>query len=125
LIRVLVADDSPLFLAAARDVVAATDGFELAAAADNGEEAVELASTQRFDLALIDVNMPGIGGREAADRIASESPDTVVVLMTATPDAATPPEAIDKRRLSPSTLAEIWAGFATPRPSRAAQAGER
>jgi len=124
-IRVLIADDSPSFLAAARDVVAATDGFELAAAAENGEEAVALARTHRFDLALVDVNMPGIGGREAADRIVADSPETAVVLMTATPDAATPPEAIDKRSLSPATLMEIWDGFATPRPSRAAQGGEQ
>jgi two-component system, NarL family, invasion response regulator UvrY len=124
-IRVLVADDSPSFLAAARDVVAATEGFELAAAAESGEEAVELARTQRFDLALIDVNMPGIGGREAADRIAAESPRTAVLLMTATPDPATPPEAIDKRRLSPATLAAIWDELATPRRSRVAQGAER
>lgn len=124
MIRVLVADDSPSFLAAATDVVAATEGFELAAAAQSGEEAVDLATTHRPDLALIDVNMPGIGGSEAADRIAAASPATAVVLMTATPHSATPPEAIDKRRLSPATLAEIWEDLATS-PPRAAQGGGR
>jgi two-component system, NarL family, invasion response regulator UvrY len=125
MIRVLLADDSPSFLAAAVDVVAATEGFELAAAAQSGEEAVDLATAYGPDLALIDVNMPGIGGREAADRIAAASPDTAVVLMTATPDPATPPDALDKRRLSPATLTEIWEELATPRPSRAARGGER
>ena len=125
MIRVLVADDSPEFLAAATEVVAATDGFELAAAAESGEEAVELATARRPDLALIDVNMPGIGGVEAANRIAVASPATAIVLMTATPDSATPPDAFDKRRLSPAALAEMREELATPRPERAARAGEQ
>lgn len=125
MIRVLVADDSPQFLAAAIEVVAATDGFELAGAAESGEEAVELARTDRPDLALIDVNMPGIGGVEAGSRIAVACPETAIVLMTATPDDATPPDTFDKRRLSPAALAKLWEELATPRPERAARAGER
>jgi DNA-binding NarL/FixJ family response regulator len=124
-IRVLVADDSPEFLAAATEVVAATDGFELAGAAHSGEEAVELATARRPDLALIDVNMPGIGGVEAAARIAVASPATEIALMTATPDAATPPDAFDKRRLSPTALTGLWEELATPRPERAAPADEQ
>lgn len=125
MIRVLLADDSPEFLAAAIEVIAATSGFELVGAATSGEEAIELATARRPDLALIDVNMPGIGGVEAAERIAVASPATGIVLMTATPDPATPPDAFDKRRLSPAALAEIWEELATPRPERAARAGEQ
>jgi DNA-binding NarL/FixJ family response regulator len=124
-IRVLVADDSASFLAAAAEVIAASEGFELDALARSGEEAVELATARGPDLALVDVNMPGIGGREAAERIAAASPDTAVVLMTAVPHALRPPEALDKRDLSPATLAEIWEELATPRLRRAAQGGGR
>jgi DNA-binding NarL/FixJ family response regulator len=124
MIRVLVADDSTTFLAAVAEVIGAADGFELDAVAQNGEEAVELAVARRPDLALIDVHMPGIGGRHAANLIATVSPETTVVLMTATPDPATPPEAIDKRDLSPATLATIRERL-TSRPSPVAQGGER
>jgi CheY-like chemotaxis protein len=104
-------------------VIAASEGFELDALAQGGEEAVELAAARHPDLALIDVNMPGIDGPETADRIAVASPETAVVLMTATtPAVVTPPEALDKRALSPDTLAEIWDGVATSR-RRAARAG--
>jgi DNA-binding NarL/FixJ family response regulator len=123
-IRVLVADDSTPFLTAVAEVIAASEGFELDALAQSGEEAVELAAARRPDLALIDVHMPGIGGREAASLIAAVSPETTVVLMTATPDPATPPEAIDKRHLSPSTLATMRERL-TSRPSPAARGGER
>jgi DNA-binding NarL/FixJ family response regulator len=122
--RVLVADDSSTFRAAVAEVIAAAEGFELDAITQSGEEAVELAVARRPDLAFIDVHMPGIGGREAASLIAALRPETTVVLMTATPDPATPPEAIDKRHLSPATLATIRERL-TSRPSPAAQGGER
>src|SRR5215468_6087972 len=72
--RVLVADDSSTFLAAVAEVIAAAEGFELDSIALSGEEAVDLAVARRPDLALIDVRMPGIGGREAASLIAAVSP---------------------------------------------------
>jgi DNA-binding NarL/FixJ family response regulator len=109
-IRVLVVDDSVSFLTAATEVVVASEGFELEGVAATGEEGVELARLRRPDLALVDLNMPGIDGRETAARMATESPDTVVVLMTATPDPTGRSNGLfDKRDLSPATLAEIWA----------------
>ena len=102
-------DDSGPFLAAATDVVLASEGFDLEGVAAGGEEGVELARLRRPDLALVDLNMPGIDGRDTAARIAQASPETAIVLMTAEPDLLTAPNGLlDKRRLSPATLAEIW-----------------
>lgn len=110
MIRVLVVDDSVSFLAAATEVVVASDGFELEGIAASGEEGVELARLRRPDLALIDVNMPAMDGNETAARMATESPGTVIVLMTATPDHPGRPNGVfDKRNLSPAALADIWA----------------
>ena len=115
MIRVLVIDDSVSFLTAATEVVVASDGFELEGVAATGEEGVELARLRRPDLALVDLNMPGIDGRETAARMATESPETVVVLMTATPDPTGQYDGLfDKRNLSPTTLAEIWTRAQTP-----------
>ena len=108
--RILLVDDSVPFLAAATEVIVAADGFELAGVAQAGEEAVELARISRPDLALIDLNMPGLDGYETAARMAMESPETVTVVMTAMLDPSRRSEGVlDKRRLSPSALAEIWA----------------
>ncbi len=109
MIRVLVVDDSVSFLAAATEVIVAADGFDLAGVAQSGADGLELARISRPDLALIDVNMPGLDGHETAARMAAESPETAVLLMTATPDPTGRSEAVfDKRRLSPATLTEIW-----------------
>jgi len=108
-IRVLVVDDSIAFLAAATEVVLAADGFELAGVAQSGEEGLELAGVSRPDLALVDLNMSGIDGRETVARLATECPETTTVLMTATPDPTGRSNGLfDKRDLSPATLAEIW-----------------
>jgi DNA-binding NarL/FixJ family response regulator len=108
-IRVLVIDDSVPFLAAATEVILAADGFELAGVAQSGEEGVELAGISRPDLALVDLNMRGFDGHETAARIAGASPETVIVVMTATLDPKGRVEGVfDKRRLSPAALAEIW-----------------
>ena len=115
MIRVLVVDDSISFLAAATEVVLAADGFELAGVAQTGEEGVELARISRPDFALIDFNMPGINGEDTADRLATQSPETVTVVMTATPDPSGRSNGLfDKRKLSPTALTDLWAQVRTP-----------
>ena len=107
--RVLVIDDSVPFLAAATEVILAAGGFELAGVAQSGEEGIELARISRPDLVLVDLNMPGLDGNETAARLAIASPETEIVVMTATLDPRSRSEGLfDKRRLSPAALAEIW-----------------
>ena len=109
MIRVLVVDDSVPFLAAATEVVVAANGFELAGVAQSGAEGVELARLSRPDLALVDLNMPGLDGNETVARLETACPETLTVLMTATPDPSGRAAGLfDKRKLSPSALAEIW-----------------
>src|ERR1041384_885338 len=81
-VAVIAADDQPFFLGVARDVVRATPGFRWVGEAQSGEEAIEAVDDLRPDLVLLDVRMPGIGGVEAARRIAAEHPEIVVVLIT-------------------------------------------
>ena len=110
-VRVVVADDSAAFRGAAADVVGATPGFELVAAAGSAEEAVAAADKVHPDLVLMDVRMPGLGGVEAARRIKAARRSTLVVLITAGSDGSPGErsvETIDKWSLSPSTLHDLW-----------------
>ena len=81
-LRVLVADDHPLFRDGLRTVLAATDDLLLVAEAGDGEEAVRLAVTERIDVALFDVHMPGVNGIEAAARVAVQAPGVRVLMLT-------------------------------------------
>ena len=92
-----------------------TGGFELVGTAGSGEEAIELASSTRPDLVLLDVRMPGIGGLEAGSQIGEASPQTKIVLMTADSGRShgrLTHATIEKRALSPAALSAVWASFA-------------
>jgi DNA-binding NarL/FixJ family response regulator len=107
-VGVLLADDSPVFLAAAVTVVTATPGFEVAATCSSGSHAVAFAARLKPDLALLDQSMPGVGAAATADAIAAVSPDTFVVLVSADPQPAGALPLVHKRSLSPPLLLDLW-----------------
>jgi two-component system, sensor histidine kinase and response regulator len=83
--RILVVDDSPTQVEAARALLE-RHGYAVVAAR-TGQEALELATTQRFDLVLSDVVMPGMTGYELCRRIKHEVEDPPpVVLLTSLTD---------------------------------------
>ena len=51
--------------------------------AEDGARAAELADTQNYDLAVLDIKMPGLNGLELLKHFREEHPDTLVVIMTA------------------------------------------
>ncbi len=82
-LRVLVVDDNPINLELARAMVLAR-GLEVIAA-ENGEQAVALAESERPDLILVDIQMPGMSGLEATRIIRSRERDrhTPIIAVTA------------------------------------------
>jgi two-component system, response regulator PdtaR len=77
--RILVAEDETIIRLDLRDLLERS-GFEVCAEARDGVEAVELARTERPDLAIMDVKMPRLDGIEAARRILDERPIPIVML---------------------------------------------
>lgn len=117
-VRVLIVDDQEPFRIAARAVVEATEGFEVAGEAETGEESVERARELRPDLVLMDVNLPGIDGLQATRRILEEADGRAAVLVVSTYEADEyAPRAeeagavafIPKSELEPDRLLEAWA----------------
>jgi len=77
--RILVAEDETIIRLDLREILERA-GFEVCAEARDGEEAVELALSEKPDLAILDVKMPRLDGIEAARRILSERPIPIVIL---------------------------------------------
>ncbi len=116
-VRVLIVDDQEPFRMAAKLVVEATDGFEVAGEAETGEDSVRLARELKPDLVLMDVNLPGINGLDATRQILDGQSGPVVVLLLSTyEEAEYAPRAaecgaaayIPKASFGPDRLESAW-----------------
>jgi DNA-binding NarL/FixJ family response regulator len=85
IIRVVVADDHPLFREGVIASLAVDGGVTVVGQADDAEGAFRLACEHRPDVVLLDVSMPGDGLR-AASRIVTACPGTRVVMLTVSED---------------------------------------
>jgi DNA-binding NtrC family response regulator len=91
-IRVLVVDDErPIRFLMEKELPRAGC---LVTCAESGEDALERLRTQEFDVVLMDLKMPGIGGLEALRRIRDLGASAEVVVLTGHPDVTTAIEAM-------------------------------
>lgn len=82
MIRVLVADDEPLIRAGIRMILSSADDIDVVAEAADGREAVELARSQRIDVALMDIQMPVMDGLTALGELRRAAPQVRVLILT-------------------------------------------
>jgi DNA-binding NarL/FixJ family response regulator len=81
-VRVLVADDHPLFREGLRALIADSPGTELVGLAADGDQAVAIALAQRPDVVVMDLRMPGLNGIDATRQIVRALPDVAVLVLT-------------------------------------------
>ncbi|MEU0534809.1 response regulator transcription factor [Amycolatopsis tolypomycina] len=81
-IRLLLADDQALVREALCALLALEDDFDVVAAVGRGDEVVAAAREHRPDVALLDIEMPGLDGLAAAAVLAEQVPDCRVVILT-------------------------------------------
>ncbi|MFT3862141.1 response regulator [Micropruina sp.] len=85
-IRVLVADDHPLFRDGLRNLITDTHGLELVGEAGDGDEAITAAERLHPDVVLMDLTMPGVDGIEATRRILNSGVAHAVLVLTMSDD---------------------------------------
>jgi DNA-binding NarL/FixJ family response regulator len=81
-IRVLIADDHPLFREGMRGRLDRVADIAVVGEAASGDEAVELANKLEPDVILMDIKMPGLNGIEATREIQRASPQIGVLVLT-------------------------------------------
>src|SRR5215207_7948885 len=81
-VRVVLADDHPMFRYGLRAVLAGSDEVEVVGDAADGEQLVALVGQALPDVVLTDLGMPGLDGAAATRRILERSPRTGVLVLT-------------------------------------------
>jgi DNA-binding NarL/FixJ family response regulator len=81
-IRVLIADDHPLFRDGIHGLLDSVPETEVVGEAASGEEAIALAETLQPDVILMDIKMPGINGLQAMREILHTSPHIRILIVS-------------------------------------------
>ena len=82
MIRVLLADDENLIRTALASLLAIQDDLEVVAQAASGDEALAMARRHRPDVAVLDLQMPGLDGIAVAEKLVTELPACGSLILT-------------------------------------------
>ena len=81
-IRILIADDHPVFRFGLRALLESQSDMVVLAEAESGEESVQMVESLQPDVVLMDVNMLGLNGIEATRQITAINSETAVLIIT-------------------------------------------
>jgi two-component system, NarL family, invasion response regulator UvrY len=86
MIRILIADDHPLFREGLKHILAGCPDFTVADEASNGQEVFEKVWKNEYDMVLLDIAMPGTPGLEVLKRLKNEKPKLPVLVLSMYPE---------------------------------------
>jgi len=86
-LRIFLIDDHNLFRSGVKALLVRQPDFEVVGEAADGLEGLKRAKQLKPDVVLLDLNMPGISGREAVKMLVEELPQTEVLMLTVSEDA--------------------------------------
>jgi len=81
-IRVIIAEDQGMVRGALATLLGLEEDIEVVAQCSRGDEVVTAALAERPDVALLDIEMPGMDGLEAAARLHQAAPECVIIILT-------------------------------------------
>ncbi len=85
-IRILIADDHPAIRKTVRSIFEQASGFEVCGEAPDGARAIEEAQRLKPDVVILNVNMPVMGGFQAARHIKATFPELAIVILSSDAD---------------------------------------
>ena len=84
--RVLIADDHPIFRAGLREVLVKDPELEYVGEADDGNQALAFARKEKWDVVVLDITMPGRDGLEVLQELRHERPKLPILILSAHPE---------------------------------------
>ncbi|WP_423802366.1 response regulator transcription factor [Neobacillus sp. SAB-20_R2A] len=81
-LKILIADDHPLFRHGVKTLFMTTPEIEVVGEATSGEEVIQFAQKLEPDVILMDLRMPGCNGIEATREIMKDNPNTQILILT-------------------------------------------
>lgn len=78
----MIADDHPLLREGLRRILEFEEGIQVVAEVGDGQGAINIARSTKFDILLMDLNMPGVNGLEACKVIRREHPEIGIIVLT-------------------------------------------
>ena len=103
-IRVILADDHAVVRAGLRRLIEASPDIHVLAEAESGEQAFREYLAQRPDMAIFDLNMPGMGGLEALRRILAHDTAARILVLSMHEDIVYPARALQSAPPPPTYL---------------------
>lgn len=80
--RIVIADDDD-DIRGLMVIAANRAGVEVVAAVDNGRSALDVLLSERVDLAVLDISMPGLNGVEVAEAVRAQKPEILILMVSA------------------------------------------
>lgn len=81
-IRILIADDHPIFLKGLQEVIDDAGDLQVMYKTYNGIDAINVALAGDLDIAILDIDMPGANGLQVAEQILAQKPEVGIILLT-------------------------------------------
>src|SRR5580700_5155880 len=94
-VNLLIADDHEIVRRGIRALVQGQAGWQIAAEAKDGRDAVTKAAECQPDVAILDITMPSLNGLDAAKQIAKLTPRTKILILTVHDSDQLIPKALD------------------------------
>ena len=85
-IKVIIADDHPLFRRGLKHAFAETPDIEVVGEVETGEELLKKVQGMDLNLALLDISLPGKGGLEILKELREDRPKLPVLMLTVYPE---------------------------------------
>lgn len=132
MIRVILIDDHPMFRIGVAHYLSGTGHIEIVGQADDGLSGLHIAENVAWDVAVVDISLPKLGGTEVVRRLRAAFPGCHVVVLSHFPSAAfeahlrevgahafvskvSPPEALVSA-IEAAAAGKPWLGQETVRP---------